>query len=55
MKLPRWLLFAVAILVVLSWVPLAMIMGMPAAVTLRAALILVSIPPVPSAPGMSLA
>jgi mono/diheme cytochrome c family protein len=26
MKLPRWLLFAVAILVVLSWVPLALIM-----------------------------
>jgi len=26
MKLPRWLLYAVAILVVLSWVPLALIM-----------------------------
>jgi len=25
MKLPRWLLYAVAILVVLSWVPLALI------------------------------
>ena len=26
MKLPRWLLFTAAILVVLSWVPLALIM-----------------------------
>ena len=26
MKLPRWLLYIVAILVVLSWVPLALIM-----------------------------
>ena len=26
MKLPRWLLYTVAILVVLSWVPLALIM-----------------------------
>jgi len=35
--------------------PFAMIMGMPAAVTFLAALILLSMPPVPSAPGISLA